>query len=136
MATQTKNFSLNSIQDFISDLKDARDITDAEEKKANIAALSVGIMLGFAATPITGAIVATALYLSNDWDNLGNLCTSAIEDFEDYEDFLQNNSDYYDMLRVEISYKTISYGGKTYYLPTKLEVVALHCTNPIGWSML
>lgn len=136
MATVTKNFSYNGIQNFIDELKTARSISNAEQKKADVAALTVGIMLGFAAHPAIGALVALGLFTTNDWNNLVDLCTYAIEDFEEYEDFLQNNSSTYDMLRVEMTYKSITYQGTIYYLPTKLEVVALHCINPPGWTTM
>lgn len=135
-AKTTKNFGINDIQDFIAELKSARNITDGEEKKANVAALAVGIMLGFAAHPAIGALVAIGLFATNDWDNLGNLCTNAIDEFEEYEDFLQNNSSTYNMVRVEMTYKSITYGGTVYYLPTELEVIALHSINPPGWVTL
>ncbi|NYB75670.1 hypothetical protein HZF24_16095 [Sedimentibacter hydroxybenzoicus DSM 7310] len=136
MAKKTKNFSLSGIQDFIGDLDDARDIVNAEDRKAEVAALAVGIMLGFAAHPAIGALVAIGLFATSDWDNLSDLCDDAIYEFENYEDFLQNNPLTYDLIRVEMTYKSITYEGITYNLPTDLRVVAVHQINPNGWITL
>ncbi|WP_326909787.1 hypothetical protein [Sedimentibacter sp. MB31-C6] len=143
MATykKTENLSYNDIQDMISELEEARSIQDDIEKEANIASkffALVGIPILFMATPAAMAIWAASIIsggYAGELQDLEDLCTNAISELEDMEDFLQNHSDY-NMIRVEETIRKVVYSNETYEIPINFEVVAIHCTNPAGWEML
>lgn len=143
MATyiKTKNLSLQTMQNMIGELDAARTIQQGNEREATIASIFftiIGVPIFFMATPVAMAAWAAGLINAGyaiSLDNLEDLCTNAITELEYMKDFLQTNSNY-DLIKVEVTVRSVVYSNKTYEIPIKFNVIAVHCTNPNGWVTL
>lgn len=136
MATKkfTKTFNETSINEFIDELKGIRGHYDEEEEAANVGA-AIFTWFGLIGGPaVTCAIAGLASAgLGAYYDMVQNSVTTAIEEMEEYKDYLQDH-DQFDLIKLEMTVKVVEYDGKTAYLPKDFNVIGLHTNG--GWLMV
>lgn len=134
MATRsfTTDLTLSEVEQFLSDLQDAREIYDKYEEQSASASIIFG-MLGLAGAPaviVTVAGIATGL-LSSYYGTISKTITQAIDKLDYYEDFLNTHSDY-DQVRMQLTVNVVNLEGKEYWIPQDFKDIAIHSTSR-GW---
>lgn len=132
--SKTKIFSVSSLDKLIDDLEEAQDDYKGAEEQAAAASY---LFTWFGFMGISGLICVPASLLTGAlagyYGTVEDTISDAINELEEYKDFLQNNSNY-NRVKMKCTGKIKTVNSKKYWIPSSFKAVAIHSDS--GWSTL
>jgi len=129
-----ENFTKAELLQFRSELRKARD-QESDNEKLDYYRTTLLNFMGAILTPTKTVVIACLSVLPNYMSSLHDKIDDSIDIVTEYYEFLAEHETLYNMVKLKINTTTRVYNDKTIRVPNELELVGVHCLNPIGWDM-